>query len=228
MYHPDAFNSAGLFQNLGGWIRSTPAESKLHFYFSALLQRAHHALFHIAESERLQVVAGAQFASSLADVPVNVIELRGASPVVSATIIHITAALAAIRILQDDVWQLLRERSGARNAPNSIRNAVDALSAGLVGPTRSASRRPPAWCTAVPTPLAASLVEYWSVSGGRVATYRDMDQHHNVIATGCFVTFDAGRTVAATVVLPDNPEVKSVAKYRYSQRIDGVGPHAPS
>jgi len=55
-----------------------------------------------------------------------------------------------------------------------------------------------------------------------MAAYRDIDQHHDVLARGCFLLTEGKTIQRVSVRLPDNPEAKSLAKFTYENDVDGL------
>lgn len=181
MYFADIFNSMGLFQNLGGWIGTldgtgTKARSQI------VLQRAHQVLFHLGQCDHLERLAREQFdlhVRSIADLPDCI---QAWSPHVANLIIELSATLGTLRILQNEVWMLAASASGVKDAPASMRKAFKAISQknGLGSKRQTLS-------TKVPADIRNAVAMYWTNSGEAIATYRDIDQHHDVLARGCFL-----------------------------------------
>lgn len=216
MYTAEVFNSRGLFQRLGGWMPSlsgTGAERRA----LVVLQRAYQVLFHLEQADHLELVARQQFNAhvrSMGSVPET---LRGWSPTVVGLIIEITGALTALRVLQNDVWVLVTNANGARNAPSSMRDASKKL-----GPKLDKGKKRPGWYGAIPIEVRAAVSSYWQQSGETAALYRDIEQHHDVLARGCFLLTDGETITRVSVRLPDNPATKAPKEFVFNDEIDGL------
>jgi hypothetical protein len=216
MYFADVFNGRGLFQYLGGWI-GTLSGAGAQARAQIVLQRAYQVLFHLEQCDDLERTARSQFdvhARSITDLPDN---LHGWSPLVAGLIIELSGAMGALRILQNDVWMLAAGAASARNAPSSMRDAYKSITQ-----KHAPGLKRPKWLAEVPADVRKAVATYWARSGETVATYRDVDQHHDVLARGCFLITEAGVVRRVSVRLPDNPELKSRAKFTYGNRIDGL------
>jgi hypothetical protein len=181
------------------------------------LQRAHQALFHLDEAERLELLAREQFARFSPQLGVAEGRLQGSSPIISAVILHVSSGLGALRVMQNETWQLVAAAVHAVGAPSSMHEAYNGLA------RTAASRKRPRWADQIPAALREATLAYWEHSGKTVAAHRDVDQQFNPIATGCFMSVQYGRVGDIEIVLPDNPEVKSRAKYTYARRTAAVG-----
>jgi hypothetical protein len=84
----------------------------------------------------------------------------------------------------------------------------------------SGSKRPK-WLTEVPSGMRKAVESYWEKSGEAVAAYRDVDQHYDVLARGCFLLTADKVLTRVSVRLPDNPDLKSPAKFTYDKAVDG-------
>lgn len=204
----------GLFQHLGGWIGTldeTGAKARTHI----VLQRAYQVLFHLEQCDHLERLAREQFdphARSIADLPDCI---QAWSPLVANLIIELSATLGALRILQNEVWMLAASASGVKDPPASMRKAYKAMSqkTGLGSKRQRLS-------TTVPTDVQNAVAMYWTGSGEALAAYRDIDQHHDVLARGCFLLTTGNAIHRVSVRLPDNPESKSPARFTYDKNID--------
>jgi hypothetical protein len=216
MYFAEIFNSIGLFQNLGGWIGTldgTGTKARTHI----VLQRAYQVLFHLEQCDHLERLAREQFdpyARSIADLPDCI---HAWSPLVANLMIELSAALGALRILQNEVWMLAASASGVKDAPASMRKAYKAISQknsrGSTGQRLS---------TDIPDDVRNAIAKYWTNSGETMAAYRDIDQHHDVLARGCFLLTAGNAVQRVSVRLPDNPELKSPARFTYDKNMDGL------
>lgn len=216
MFFADALNAKGLFQRIGGWIAAPNAEA-LHGRCNVVLQRAHQVTFHLDQCAHLENLALQQFQAHLKgerDLPPLI---HGWSPLVSFVIIELSGALSALRILQNDVWAVATSAAGARNAPSSIRDAYNTFSRKL-----GTGNKPPRWVAEVPVEIRRLVTSYWETSGHLIASYRDVDQHHDVLARGAMLLIGDDHLRRVSVRLPDNPQDKSRAKFSYERAIDAL------
>ncbi|WP_437571880.1 hypothetical protein [Sorangium sp. So ce542] len=182
-----------------------------------VLQRAYQVLFHLEQCDHLEQAARSQFNAHARSVTELPDELHGWSPVVAGLIIELSGAMGALRILQNDVWALAAGAAGARNSPSSMRDAYKSIAQKYV-----AGSKRPRWLAEVPVDVRRAVAAYWESSGERAATYRDVDQHHDVLARGCFLITEGGTVRKVSIRLPDNPEQKSRARFDYVNKIDGI------
>lgn len=217
MYSAIALNSMGLFQHLGGWA-GAPNEIGVQSRSKAVLQRAYQVLYHLEQCEKLAHTAKSQFHSHTKPIENLPHALHGWSPLVAGLIIELSGAMTALRILQNDVWQLTTTVAGVRNnPPSSISDAFKALSKKY-----PKGNQRPRWLTEVPSEVRELITTYWTCSGKLVAAYRDVDQHFDVTARGGFVLTDGNSVTKVSIRMPDNPELKSRKKFTYENSVDGL------
>lgn len=194
-----------------------PDNTAIKSHSQVVLQRAYQVLFHLEQctllerSARLQFEAHTKSSENLPDI------LHVWSPLVAGLIIELSGALASLRILQNDVWMLAACAASARDAPSSMKDAYKKLSCKYV-----TGHKRPKWLTEIPTDVREAITTYWKRSGESVATYRDVDQHHDVLARGCFLLAADKGVSKVSVRLPDNPESKSRVKFTYKKEVDGL------
>ena len=182
-----------------------------------VLQRAYQVLFHLEHADQLELTARTQFSAHVQNMGTVTRTLRGWSPTVVGLIIEITAALSALRVLQNDVWVLVANAHGARNAPKSMRDASRKL-----GTKSGKGAKRPAWYGAVPADVRTAVALYWQRSGETAALYRDIEQHHDVLARGCHLLTDNTSVTQVSVRLPDNPSTKAPSKFVFNGKVDGL------
>jgi hypothetical protein len=59
------------------------------------------------------------------------------------------------------------------------------------------------------------MVQYWKEHGAKVKAYRDLAQHHALLASDCRLFMGADGKPGFYLALPSNPEVKNVSKLSY-------------
>lgn len=80
-------------------------------------------------------------------------------------------------------------------------------------------------CNNMPSPLATRLEESWDKYGEKLTEYRDCIQHYAPLNLG----ISSNKMVrieenlwSTSIFMPDNPEVKSTKKFRFSDEIDAL------
>jgi hypothetical protein len=71
--------------------------------------------------------------------------------------------------------------------------------------------------TQLPSQIGLLVQQYWQASGKRLRTYRDLSQHYAVPSTEGRVYVLPSGEARIHVVLPNNPEVKSIAELTYGE-----------
>ena len=61
------------------------------------------------------------------------------------------------------------------------------------------------------------IKNYWEKNGKDVKDYRDIDEHHNFLIEKVFINIKESKLI---ILLPDNPNVKSIKKYKFSNNIN--------
>jgi hypothetical protein len=182
-----------------------------------ILRRAHQVMYHLQNLGTCEAAARAQFNTHVSRVTPNAPTLYGSSPLVECLVIELSEAFAALRILQNESWQFLTAAFGVLDAPPSMRDAFKAMSR----PRRQGEKRA-RWMARVPQEAAQAVMAYWRSCGELVATYRDVDQHHDILARGCKLILADGRISKVVIWLPDNPTVVSARRFTYETDVDGA------
>lgn len=119
--------------------------------------------------------------------------------------------------MQNDVLALAAAAIGVRNVPSSLHDACNAMRRRY-----PKGNKRPRWLTEIPDEHKSLFDDYWLSQGKQLADYRDVDQHFDVLARQCFLDCSSKSFSRLWVCLPDNPEVKSPARFTYSNEIDAV------
>jgi hypothetical protein len=69
----------------------------------------------------------------------------------------------------------------------------------------------------LPPYLTQLVTSYWSESGKRLKDYRDVAQHHGLVASEGRAFFRPNGDPAIFLMLPSNPEAKNPQKFRYER-----------
>lgn len=119
---------------------------------------------------------------------------------------EVDAYLGAARRAQNGVVPYL-SRVFRRSLPTSLREVNQKLTAGRLSIQ----------------PDADSLITgYWAKAGARLRDYRDLSEHHAIVASDArVVRADNGR-VCLYLALPNNPEVKSAARLSYDPPVHAL------
>lgn len=182
-----------------------------------LLQRSYQALTHLNQAKTIQLAALKQFQARSPFLEGQPTRIHAWSPPTANLIIELSAALASLRTMQNEVLALATAAIRARNVPSSLREACNAMSR-----HQPKGNRRPRWLAQIPDEHKSLFVEYWLSQGKRLADYRDVDQHFDVLARQCFLDCLPESFSRLWVCLPDNPEVKSPAQFTYNNEIDAV------
>ncbi len=185
--------------------------------FAVILQRATQVLFHLDQCGSIRTQAIAQFSAHLQKEPQLPSSLHAWSPLVSGLIVELSGALAAIRVMQNDTWCLIASMCGARDTPSSIRDAC----AIFLRDSKHGNKRPK-WLDAFNAETRNLIVSYWDTSGFQLANYRDVDQHHDVLARGAIFFPEREGQSRLSIQLPDNPEVKARSRFTYTKVVDAL------
>ena len=118
-------------------------------------------------------------------------------------------------MIQKYLSKLLRQPT--RSVPNSLHHACNEMMRHYLK-----GNKRPRWLAEFPDEHKSLFAEYWLSPGKRLADYRDVDQHFDVLARQCFLDCLLGSFSRLWVCLPDNPEVKSPAQFTYNNEIDAV------
>jgi hypothetical protein len=184
---------------------------------TSLLQRAHAVLTHVTQSEVLRDSALLEFSRRLADIEGAPSRIHAWSPTVADIAVQLSAAFASLRVLQNDVWGICAAATGAIGFPASLHDSYNKM----VRTSRAGEKRP-SWLAPISPPLRQALASYWEDGGRQVTAYRDVDQHFDVLARGCFLDMKADVFSRLWICLPDNPEVKAPGLFRYEHEIDAI------
>ncbi|MEI9937283.1 MAG: hypothetical protein WDO69_08650 [Pseudomonadota bacterium] len=182
-----------------------------------VLQRSYHALMHVTQSERIRDDAIEQFRGRFTTLEGTPARVHAWSPLVADLVVELSAAFAALRILQNEVWGLAAAAAGATSFPPSVHDACNKLRASTAKGTKRAT-----WITPIPPEVRKLFTAYWAQDGERLANYRNVDQHFDVLARQCFLDCAASDFSRLWVYLPDNPENKSPKEFTYNCGTDGI------
>jgi hypothetical protein len=69
----------------------------------------------------------------------------------------------------------------------------------------------------IPASVVGLLKDYWSSHGRRLKDYRDLAQHHALVASHARVTMALSGKPLLYLTLPNNPEEKSAIRHLYSE-----------
>ena len=214
MYFADALNQNNLYQQLGGWLPKlqAPAQNRAH----SLLQRAHQAFAHLFSVDEMRRIALGQFNQQFPSLVGQPRRVHAWSPMVANLLVSLSAAFAALRVLQNESWMFAAAVYNAKNAPTSLRDAY-----GKMG-RRGQGQKRATWVTALPPEVRNPFCDYWAQSGRQLADYRDIDQHFDVLARHCFLDLESEIFSRLWVWFPDNPESKAPSQFTYTRQFDGI------
>ena len=107
--------------------------------------------------------------------------------------------LDAARRIQNAVIPYISRRYSL-SLPNSLNHVMKRLASGSLG---------------LPEPIEISLHSYWHRNGKQLKAYRDLAQHHALVASDARVFLGPGGRAVLYMALPNNPEVKNASKLSY-------------
>jgi hypothetical protein len=126
------------------------------------------------------------------------------SPTAVQFISEVPAFLSSVRVMQNQMLGMIGQKLGsAGKLPSSINDFA---------------RLPAKY--RLPREHRELIVKYWNDGGTLVKHYRDLDQHFTVIAQHTYIKTEVPERLL--VFLPDNPEVKSPAKFTFRQEREAL------
>jgi hypothetical protein len=114
---------------------------------------------------------------------------------------RVDAFLEAARRAQNGITHYFARAYGL-----SLPDSLDKVVAGVCG-----NKYP------LPPDLAQLITSYWSASGKRLKDYRDVAQHHGLVASEGRTFFRPNGEVAIFLILPNNPDAKNPQKFQYEK-----------
>jgi len=115
--------------------------------------------------------------------------------------------------------------TAARRAYDSTRYILWRVFCPGSGSVPSSFKRTLPQCKNLPSSLATRLETSWSEYGMKLTDYRNCIQHYVPLdygITSAHMSRIDERLWSTTMLIPDNPEVKSTAKLRYKTKIDAL------
>jgi len=71
----------------------------------------------------------------------------------------------------------------------------------------------------LPDDISAVLSDYWRISGKQLKAYRDLSEHHALVASDCRLYKVDTNSLLLYMALPNNPEEKSAKRLKYEEPI---------
>lgn len=199
MYLPELLNSYGLFQRTS----RLNSESEFADDLALLLSRATSAVVAINRIDFLQKQCFTEldlfndqindFDDRIVYYSASLVELQN----------QISPLLSALRMMQDNLNQLLRRKFPKLNLPRSISDTIKGIDK-----------------YDIPDDIKKLLVNYWDCFGSRIRDLRILDQHYSSIVDNILLQTKPDRRIR--LIFPDNPEIKSKEKWTYQKEIDGI------
>lgn len=115
--------------------------------------------------------------------------------------------LNGARRAQNSIWVYLSKVLGL-SIPTSLKDIVNSVERRKIN---------------LPDDLSKIIIQYWKTDGEKLKAYRDVSQHHAVVASDARVTVDLTGQAFVYLVLPNNPETKTASSLSYENpRIDAI------
>ncbi|KAB2810243.1 hypothetical protein [Phaeocystidibacter luteus] len=199
MYIPELLNSYGLFQRTSNLNR----EAGFSDDYALLLNRATSAVVSIRRMEFLQKQCFLEldlFDDQIDDLDDRIVFYSESSVEIQN---QISPLLSTLRIMQDQLNQILRRKYPHVNLPRSINQTIERINR-----------------YNLPTEIKDLLKTYWGSSGSRIRDLRILDQHYSSIVDKVLLQSSPDRRIL--ILFPDNPKEQSKARWTYNQEIDGI------
>jgi hypothetical protein len=141
------------------------------------------------------------------------------------TVLQQVADRNVIQVLSTDHRNLMSFKidsflDAARRTQNALLPYISrACSIGLPSSMHDAMKRLAAHKVSLPDRIVKLLSEYWENSGRLLKAYRDLAQHHALVASDARTFFAADGTPSIYLVLPNNPEAKSPPQLKYEEPV---------
>ncbi len=206
-----------MYQRLGSWLESLDGNSAAIERGHSLLQRAYQAFVFVAQCEAIQEIALTQFQGRFSQLEGAPNKVHAWSPAVAKLLVDLSASLAALRLLQNETWQFTASAFNIKGAPQSLHDAYNTMRKSSVMKVRQDH-----WVNVLPAEVASIFMVYWDEQGKLLASYRDVDQRHSILARNCFLDCGSQAFSRLWVCLPDNPDDKSLKKFTYIKNTDGI------
>lgn len=206
-YLPGKLNQAKLFFSLNSVMSDTRADHKVQDLISQFLYRATCVIVSVEK-----MIIAQKFATDLVDAYKQQI-IFGEDNRIAVSVeplfevyAQIPSALSQIVIMQNQILKICEfyfKING--NAPSSFNKALK-KNLTQYGFTQE---------------LADLVTDYWENGGKYVRDVRNINEHHKSLVDNSFYII-SGEETRISVLLPDNPEVKSINDLRYANEIDAV------
>lgn len=199
MLLPGLLNQHKLFHHLAGLSKK---EQKFQTLKSEILARSTTSLLHLLRIGQLNTECVAEF--SLFEDQLNIQDDKIVFSSVSLGFLlnEISPLMSSMRLLQNLMIKLISSYEGT-SLPNSIADYVK----------KSGSYK-------IDEKAKSILEKYWNSTGEKLRSYRDLDQHFTTLADQYLIQIKPQKTILLR--FPDNPEIKSSAKFTYNQNINGL------
>lgn len=200
MLLPGLLNQHNLFSHLAGLIKNNQQFQNL---ISEILTRSTSSLLHLLRIDQLRTECNAEF--SLFEDQLNIKDEKIVFTSVSLGFLlnEISPLMSSLRLLQNLLVKLARTYEDVSGVPKSIADYLkNPNKYGLNNETKEI------------------LKKYWASTGKKLRDYRDIDQHYSVLTDQYFIQIKPQKTILLR--FPDNPEVKSSAKFLYDLNINGL------
>ncbi|MBL7075680.1 hypothetical protein ISS37_10640 [candidate division KSB1 bacterium] len=221
MYDSKRLNSLNLFQRTSFYINIEPGKLKhlelkdllpLREGANIVLNRADAVLYRLERIYEIKAQILEILARCSKGLNVKSHQVMVWAPQVNELIFELTSTFVNLRLMMNAVLRLWFLKEGITNAPKSIRDVMKSLQ----------SNRERVWVKKIPSDVKTALMHFWNEFGKKLIDYRDIDQHYDVLARQCIVSYQINIPNELEVLLPDNPETKSPKNFSFDKRIFGI------
>ena len=200
MLLPELLNSNKLFLFFA--TLSKEKDQKYESIKTEVLSRSTSALLHLINIHRLNVECINEF--NLFEEQLNIKDNRivYTSITLGFLLNEISPLLSTLRLLQDLILRVISSIEG-KSLPSSISDYF---------------KKPDKY--SISEDAKEILGSYWERTGKWVRLYRDVDQHFNSLTENYFMEIIPNKQIL--IQFPDNPEEKSVNKFKYEKNVNGI------
>ena len=223
MFNSSDFNLNNLFQNFNGWYqgkikdfnkqyeglkienidKTTEDFAKLKDSFETILIHANSIIINLANIRMIERRVISYFNKVRSRLTLKEKRIIIYVPLITDLLGKISAILSSITFIQNKIVRLIGRELNV-NLPQSMNRVI--------------TGRPQKYKIKVEN--FRIIKRYWSRFGKRVKVYRDVDQHHFVLASNVYLELKPKEKIL--VMFPDNPEVKKIEEFTYNNNYDAI------
>lgn len=198
-YRLDLINRSGLFRYYASWYNEfclINSHKNIAYRISSIIE-SFEKIKKLEEECLLQFELFKQH--SKINKNIQIINFKSIS--VYEIFVNISYILSSLRIIQNSILNIIsdKEKISLPNSMNDFIKKIDKYKLDIE--------------------IKNLIKNYWEKNGRHVKDYRDIDEHHNFLIEKVFINTKESKLI---VLLPDNPNVKSIKKYRFTHNINAI------